>query len=234
MKIPRRHRQAFHLESGHEYAELGKTMAVLAALAGITNCIANNLNQPSPAWTQRIRALELARMPAKSYRTIRERSLATAGMPAMSRPTTFGPCSMHIGRRIAACGVRGDTNLVGGAVLILQGVGNRPNADIDASYANTPRLANDTYWTMEPQRLPEQGHRIDACFKHGGYKPVEWSRHTRQSIVVPNLDARNFRWREATQGSAQVMEIEPQRVMNIATGANAPELVRKEPSETTV
>lgn len=42
----------------------------------------------------------------------------------------------ELGRRLQACGVHGDIKLVGGAALILQGLGNRPTADIDASYAN--------------------------------------------------------------------------------------------------
>jgi hypothetical protein len=36
----------------------------------------------------------------------------------------------------AARGVHGDIKLVGGAALVLQGIGNRPSADIDASYAD--------------------------------------------------------------------------------------------------
>jgi hypothetical protein len=42
----------------------------------------------------------------------------------------------ELGRRLQACGNHGDIKLVGGAALILQGIGNRPTADIDASYAD--------------------------------------------------------------------------------------------------
>ena len=42
----------------------------------------------------------------------------------------------ELGRRLQAQGVLGDVKLVGGAALILQGIGNRPTADIDASYAD--------------------------------------------------------------------------------------------------
>lgn len=42
----------------------------------------------------------------------------------------------ELGRRLHAKGVHGDIKLVGGAALILQGIGNRPTADIDASYAD--------------------------------------------------------------------------------------------------
>lgn len=42
----------------------------------------------------------------------------------------------ELGRRLTARAVHGDIKLVGGAALILQGVGNRPTTDIDASYAN--------------------------------------------------------------------------------------------------
>lgn len=42
----------------------------------------------------------------------------------------------ELGRRLQARGVHGDVKLVGGAALILQGIGNRPTADIDASYAD--------------------------------------------------------------------------------------------------
>ncbi|MDJ0314021.1 DUF6036 family nucleotidyltransferase [Arthrobacter sp. H35-D1] len=41
----------------------------------------------------------------------------------------------ELARRLKTRGVHGDIKLVGGAALILQGVGNRPTADIDASYA---------------------------------------------------------------------------------------------------
>jgi Nucleotidyltransferase of unknown function (DUF6036) len=41
----------------------------------------------------------------------------------------------ELAARLAALGIQGDIKLVGGAALILQGVGNRPTADIDASYA---------------------------------------------------------------------------------------------------
>lgn len=42
----------------------------------------------------------------------------------------------ELGRRLQAAGAHGDIKLVGGAALILQGIGNRPTADIDASYAD--------------------------------------------------------------------------------------------------
>jgi len=42
----------------------------------------------------------------------------------------------ELGRRLQATGAHGDIKLVGGAALILQGIGNRPTADIDASYAD--------------------------------------------------------------------------------------------------
>ena len=42
----------------------------------------------------------------------------------------------ELGRRLQAAGANGDVKLVGGAALILQGIGNRPTADIDASYAD--------------------------------------------------------------------------------------------------
>ena len=42
----------------------------------------------------------------------------------------------ELGRRLQTRGVHGDVKLVGGAALILQGIGNRPTADIDASYAD--------------------------------------------------------------------------------------------------
>ncbi|UVJ41172.1 DUF6036 family nucleotidyltransferase [Arthrobacter sp. CJ23] len=42
----------------------------------------------------------------------------------------------ELGRRLQAVGAHGDVKLVGGAALILQGIGNRPTADIDASYAD--------------------------------------------------------------------------------------------------
>ncbi len=42
----------------------------------------------------------------------------------------------ELGRRLRAQGVQSDIKLVGGAALILQGIGNRPTADIDASYAD--------------------------------------------------------------------------------------------------
>lgn len=41
----------------------------------------------------------------------------------------------ELANRLAARGIHGDIKLVGGAALILQGIGNRPTADIDASYA---------------------------------------------------------------------------------------------------
>lgn len=42
----------------------------------------------------------------------------------------------ELGKRLQAAGAHGDVKLVGGAALILQGIGNRPTADIDASYAD--------------------------------------------------------------------------------------------------
>ena len=42
----------------------------------------------------------------------------------------------ELGRRLQGAGAHGDIKLVGGAALILQGIGNRPTADIDASYAD--------------------------------------------------------------------------------------------------
>lgn len=42
----------------------------------------------------------------------------------------------ELGRHLQAAGAHGDVKLVGGAALILQGIGNRPTADIDASYAD--------------------------------------------------------------------------------------------------
>ncbi|WP_255771222.1 DUF6036 family nucleotidyltransferase [Pseudarthrobacter sulfonivorans] len=42
----------------------------------------------------------------------------------------------ELARRLKARGVHGDIKLVGGAALILQGIGNRPTADVDASYAD--------------------------------------------------------------------------------------------------
>ncbi len=42
----------------------------------------------------------------------------------------------ELGRRLQARGVHGDVKLVGGAALFLQGIGNRPTPDIDASYAD--------------------------------------------------------------------------------------------------
>ncbi|MGO4248359.1 hypothetical protein AB4Y87_14190 [Paenarthrobacter sp. RAF54_2] len=42
----------------------------------------------------------------------------------------------ELGRRLHAKGVHGDIKLVGGAALVLQGIGNRPTADINASYAD--------------------------------------------------------------------------------------------------
>ncbi|MEV8148637.1 DUF6036 family nucleotidyltransferase [Arthrobacter sp. NPDC080073] len=42
----------------------------------------------------------------------------------------------ELGRRLQAQDVQSDIKLVGGAALILQGIGNRPTADIDASYGD--------------------------------------------------------------------------------------------------
>ena len=42
----------------------------------------------------------------------------------------------ELGRRLLCRGVHGDVKLIGGAALISQGIGNRPTADIDASYAD--------------------------------------------------------------------------------------------------
>lgn len=41
----------------------------------------------------------------------------------------------ELANRLAARGIHGDIKLVGGAALVLQNIGNRPTADIDASYA---------------------------------------------------------------------------------------------------
>ncbi|MFQ4149407.1 DUF6036 family nucleotidyltransferase [Arthrobacter sp. LAPM80] len=43
----------------------------------------------------------------------------------------------ELGNRLATRGIHSDIKLVGGAALVLQGIGNRPTADIDASYAET-------------------------------------------------------------------------------------------------
>lgn len=45
----------------------------------------------------------------------------------------------ELGRRRHAQGVHGDVKLVGGAALILQGIGNRPTADIDARSPRWPK-----------------------------------------------------------------------------------------------
>ncbi|WP_426007394.1 DUF6036 family nucleotidyltransferase [Paenarthrobacter sp. NyZ202] len=42
----------------------------------------------------------------------------------------------ELGRRLQQRDIHGDIKLVGGAALILQGIDNRPTADIDASYAD--------------------------------------------------------------------------------------------------
>ena len=42
-----------------------------AALAGITNYTAHRLGQPAPSWTRTIKPLDVAWMPAQSYRSIR-------------------------------------------------------------------------------------------------------------------------------------------------------------------
>lgn len=42
----------------------------------------------------------------------------------------------ELGRRLQTRGVHSDVKLVGGAALILQGIGNRPTADVDASYVD--------------------------------------------------------------------------------------------------
>jgi hypothetical protein len=47
----------------------------------------------------------------------------------------------ELGGRLQGRDVHGDIKLVGGAALILQGIGNRPTAEIDASYAN-PNAVN--------------------------------------------------------------------------------------------
>ncbi|MFE4194520.1 helix-turn-helix transcriptional regulator [Paenarthrobacter sp. NPDC056912] len=43
-----------------------------AALAGITKYTAHRLGQPAPSWTERVKPLNEAWMPAESYRTVRE------------------------------------------------------------------------------------------------------------------------------------------------------------------
>ncbi|MDQ0239495.1 DUF6036 family nucleotidyltransferase [Arthrobacter bambusae] len=53
----------------------------------------------------------------------------------------------ELGRRLQARGVHRDVRLVGGAALILQGIGNRPTADIDASYAD-PAAVNSVVTEM--------------------------------------------------------------------------------------
>ena len=53
----------------------------------------------------------------------------------------------ELGRRLHARGNHGDIKLVGGAALILQGIGNRPTADIDASYAD-PAAVNPVVTEM--------------------------------------------------------------------------------------
>lgn len=42
----------------------------------------------------------------------------------------------ELAHRLTARGIRSDIKLIGGAALTLQGVGNGPTADIDASYAD--------------------------------------------------------------------------------------------------
>lgn len=46
----------------------------------------------------------------------------------------------ELARRLKARGIHGDIKLVGGAALTMQGIDNRPTADIDASYANPDTL----------------------------------------------------------------------------------------------
>ena len=46
----------------------------------------------------------------------------------------------ELGRRLKARGIHSDVKLVGGAALILQGIGNRPTADIDVSYADPTKV----------------------------------------------------------------------------------------------
>jgi hypothetical protein len=46
----------------------------------------------------------------------------------------------ELGKRLQAAGAHGDIKLVGGAALILHGIGNRPTADIDASYADSTTI----------------------------------------------------------------------------------------------
>ena len=52
----------------------------------------------------------------------------------------IGALLQELNRRLKARGVHGDVKLVGGAALILQGIGNRPTADIDASYADNAAI----------------------------------------------------------------------------------------------
>lgn len=96
-----------------------------AALAGITNYTAHRLGQPSPSWTRRIKPLDEPWIQAESYRSVRE--LTAAQIRALLH---------EHGWRLQVRGVHGDIKLVGGAALVLQRIGNRPGADIDASYAN--------------------------------------------------------------------------------------------------
>ncbi|WP_427017301.1 helix-turn-helix domain-containing protein [Pseudarthrobacter sp. P1] len=129
-----------------------------AALAGITAYTARRLGQPAPSWARRTKPLGEAWMPAESYRRVRApmkeptRSETPPGLAAMNvliRERSLAamnggePTAEQIrallhepGRHLAAQGVHGDIKLVGGAALILQGIGNHPTADIDASYAN--------------------------------------------------------------------------------------------------
>lgn len=53
----------------------------------------------------------------------------------------------ELGRRLQVAGIHADIKLVGAAALILQGIGNRPTADIDASYAD-PHTVNTVVMEM--------------------------------------------------------------------------------------
>lgn len=46
----------------------------------------------------------------------------------------------ELGRRLESRGVHSDIKLIGGAALILQGIDNRPTADIDAAYADESEI----------------------------------------------------------------------------------------------
>lgn len=72
-------------------------------------------------------------MPAESYRSPRTQPghSMSAGELTGERILAILP---ELGDMLAARGVHRDVQLVGSAALGLQGIGNRPTADIDASY----------------------------------------------------------------------------------------------------